>query len=164
MNQRGTPSDRCAQARRRDAIARPRRQHRAAIEHEPSLIAACDRAVELGPKAGRHGGRVLFDGPPKELASRPDLPTGAAWQKHKQKPRQVRPIDKVLSLRGVTKTTCAMWMSTSRLACWWPSPVQADQAKSTLVEDVLYRAVARQLGDSSVDRPVRTQTSQRHRR
>ena len=49
------------------------------VEHEPEVVRACDRVVELGPGAGRHGGRVLFDGTPEALAQRPDLPTGKAW-------------------------------------------------------------------------------------
>ena len=36
--------------------------------------AACDRVVELGPGAGAHGGRVLFDGTPAELAERERSP------------------------------------------------------------------------------------------
>jgi len=46
------------------------------IEHDPRVIAACDRVVELGPGAGPHGGRILFDGTPIELSRREDLPSG----------------------------------------------------------------------------------------
>jgi excinuclease ABC subunit A len=48
------------------------------IEHDPAVLLAADRAIELGPGAGLDGGRVLFDGPPAELARRADLPTGKA--------------------------------------------------------------------------------------
>src|SRR6202035_1776679 len=49
------------------------------IEHDPGIVRACDRVIELGPGAGANGGRVLFDGAPPELAERRDLPTGRAW-------------------------------------------------------------------------------------
>jgi len=45
-----------------------------AITHDPVLMARCDRIVEMGPGAGRHGGRVLFSGNPAELA-RQNLPS-----------------------------------------------------------------------------------------
>jgi len=39
------------------------------VEHDPDLIAGADRVIELGPGAGEHGGRVVFDGAPAELRS-----------------------------------------------------------------------------------------------
>jgi len=38
------------------------------VEHDPDIIAGCDWVVELGPQAGEHGGRLIFEGPPSELA------------------------------------------------------------------------------------------------
>jgi excinuclease ABC subunit A len=35
------------------------------VEHDPGLIAAADRVLELGPGAGSAGGRVVFDGSPE---------------------------------------------------------------------------------------------------
>jgi excinuclease ABC subunit A len=37
------------------------------VEHDPDTIAAADHVVDLGPGAGEHGGRVLFQGPLSEL-------------------------------------------------------------------------------------------------
>jgi excinuclease ABC subunit A len=39
------------------------------VEHEPSLLAACDWLVELGPGAGPDGGRVVAAGTPEEVAA-----------------------------------------------------------------------------------------------
>jgi len=45
-----------------------------AFTHDPVLMARCDHLVELGPGAGRDGGRILFSGTPAELA-RQNLPS-----------------------------------------------------------------------------------------
>jgi excinuclease ABC subunit A len=38
------------------------------LEHNPQLLAACDRLVELGPGAGPKGGRVVAAGTPEQVA------------------------------------------------------------------------------------------------
>jgi excinuclease ABC subunit A len=38
------------------------------IEHHPLVIAGADWVVELGPGGGRHGGRLIAEGPPQVLA------------------------------------------------------------------------------------------------
>lgn len=37
------------------------------VEHHPDIIRAADHVIDIGPKAGIHGGRVVFEGPPAEL-------------------------------------------------------------------------------------------------
>ena len=46
------------------------------IEHHTSVLAACDRLVELGPAGGAAGGRLIADGTPEQLSANPDSPTG----------------------------------------------------------------------------------------
>ncbi|NUP31659.1 MAG: excinuclease ABC subunit UvrA, partial [Streptomycetaceae bacterium] len=48
------------------------------IEHNLTVIRRADWIVDLGPGPGRHGGRVLFEGTPEDLADHPDSATGAA--------------------------------------------------------------------------------------
>ena len=36
-------------------------------EHDPQTIKAADWIIDIGPGAGKHGGRVIFEGTPKEL-------------------------------------------------------------------------------------------------
>jgi excinuclease UvrABC ATPase subunit len=45
------------------------------IEHDLDVIRRADHVIDLGPGPGRHGGRVLFSGPPADLATQ-DTPTG----------------------------------------------------------------------------------------
>jgi excinuclease UvrABC ATPase subunit len=45
------------------------------IEHNLDVIARADWVVDLGPGAGREGGRVIFEGPPSALVEQ-DTPTG----------------------------------------------------------------------------------------
>jgi excinuclease ABC subunit A len=46
------------------------------IEHNLDLIAQADWIVDLGPGGGRHGGRVIAQGTPEEVADNPQSPTG----------------------------------------------------------------------------------------
>ncbi|MBM4033429.1 MAG: excinuclease ABC subunit A [Planctomycetes bacterium] len=40
------------------------------VEHEPEVILGADHVLDLGPGAGEHGGRVVFQGSPAELLER----------------------------------------------------------------------------------------------
>ncbi|RSM53120.1 thiamine ABC transporter permease [Amycolatopsis sp. WAC 01376] len=39
------------------------------VEHHPAVIAAADHVIDLGPSGGDGGGRVQFEGAPRELAT-----------------------------------------------------------------------------------------------
>lgn len=47
------------------------------VEHDLALIAACDWIVDLGPEAGRLGGTLVVQGPPRVVADHPASHTGA---------------------------------------------------------------------------------------
>jgi excinuclease UvrABC ATPase subunit/catechol 2,3-dioxygenase-like lactoylglutathione lyase family enzyme len=51
------------------------------IEHNLDVVARADWVVDLGPGAGRDGGRVIFEGPPAVLA-RQDTLTGQHLRRH----------------------------------------------------------------------------------
>ncbi len=43
------------------------------VEHDPQVMLAADRIVDMGPGAGMNGGQIVFDGTPTELRSAPSL-------------------------------------------------------------------------------------------
>ena len=48
------------------------------VEHAGAVIADSDHVIELGPGAGRHGGRVIAEGDVAALRATPESPTGRA--------------------------------------------------------------------------------------
>jgi excinuclease ABC subunit A len=48
------------------------------VEHAPEVVAAADHVIELGPGAGRRGGRLVHEGSVESLRARPDSPTAQA--------------------------------------------------------------------------------------
>jgi excinuclease UvrABC ATPase subunit len=60
------------------------------VEHDPDVMAIADHVVDIGPKAGTHGGEVVFEGSYAEL-KKADTLTGQFLKQHlpiKQKVRQ----------------------------------------------------------------------------
>jgi len=46
------------------------------IEHNLHVIKSADWVIDMGPEGGLHGGQVMAEGTPEDLAKRSDTPTG----------------------------------------------------------------------------------------
>jgi excinuclease UvrABC ATPase subunit len=59
------------------------------VEHDPDVIAIADHVVDMGPRAGVHGGEVVFEGSHAALLGAPTL-TGQFLKQHLPIKQQVR--------------------------------------------------------------------------
>ncbi|MEU7375989.1 excinuclease ABC subunit UvrA [Streptomyces albidoflavus] len=75
------------------------------VEHNAQVLASADWIVDMGPGAGRHGGRVLHNGPARELSGAPGSVTArylSAEAPAVPGPGEPRKPRAWLRLRGVT--------------------------------------------------------------
>ncbi|MEN9577346.1 MAG: hypothetical protein RJA70_355 [Pseudomonadota bacterium] len=124
------------------------------VEHDPLLIWAADRVVELGPAAGAHGGHVVFDGTP-QAAMKSDCATARALAEDPPPgPEAVRVPSQFLRLHGVQAHNIEHLDLDVPLGVLTVVSGPSGSGKSSLVESVLYRALARRLGNYDVERPA----------
>ena len=117
------------------------------VEHDEDTIRQADYLVDLGPRAGEHGGRVMFQGRPQQLLAAPgesltgqyltgalsiDLPqtrrsgSGDQVVVRGARANNLKNIDVAFPLGTLTAVTGV-----------------SESGKSTLVNEILYRSLAR---------------------
>ncbi|MCZ6889335.1 MAG: ATP-binding cassette domain-containing protein [Gammaproteobacteria bacterium] len=113
------------------------------VEHDRMAVARADRVIDMGPGAGPHGGKVIFDGSPEALWSAP-TPTGLAFSTPPLTERaNAGPPEVFLTIRGARlRTLRGIDVPLARGRMNVISGVSGS-GKSTLVEDVLVESLAR---------------------
>ncbi len=128
------------------------------VEHDEDMIRAADHVVDMGPGAGVHGGRVMAQGTPDEVASSASSLTGA-YLSHRmqvavpnQRSAAAMPMDqrwlKIIGARGNNLKSVNAEIPIGLFTC---VTGVSGSGKSTLVNDTLYAAVARKLYQSHAD-------------
>ena len=122
------------------------------IEHDPALIRAADRVVELGPLAGAGGGHITFDGTP-EQAARANTATARALRPVTIAPRQPPTPVGVLGVRGATAHNLENVDVDIPLGVLCAISGPSGSGKSTLCVDIVHNTLARRLGAIDVEMP-----------
>ncbi len=116
------------------------------VEHDEETIRAADWVVDLGPGAGVHGGQVIAAGTPGQVERDPDSLTGRYLRGEKSVPMPAerrQPTDKALVIRGATHNNLKDLTIELPLGLFSVVSGVSGSGKSSLVNDILYRALAR---------------------
>jgi excinuclease ABC subunit A len=122
------------------------------VEHELDVIRHADWIVDVGPEAGEHGGRILFSGPPADLAR----VTASHTRRYlfDEAPLAVRPRrvpERWLRLAGVTRNNVVDLDVAFPLGVLTSVTGISGSGKSSLVSQSLVELVPQQLGQPAVE-------------
>ena len=128
------------------------------VEHDEDAIRQADYLVDIGPAAGKGGGRVIAQGTPAEVAANPASITGQylSGARRIEVPATRRKIDRKKQLRvvGATGNNLKNLTASIPLGTFTCVTGVSGGGKSTLVIETLYKAASRRLmGAAEVPAP-----------
>jgi excinuclease ABC subunit A len=125
------------------------------VEHDRDVIANCDFLCDFGPRAGRLGGRIVAQGPPHCIEPVDQSVTGGYINGTKSIPipssrRPVlgpsgKPMVEFLTVYGASENNLKSIDMALPLGVMTAITGPSGSGKSSLVEDILYPALARRL-------------------
>ena len=121
------------------------------VEHDRETIETADHVVDLGPGAGKKGGRIIVEGKPGQVKRCRDSITGAYLSNRKKIPvneNRRRPNGQFLTLTGAQGNNLKNVKVEIPLSLFTVVTGVSGSGKSTLINETLYRILARKFYNS----------------
>jgi len=119
------------------------------VEHDEMTMREADWLIDLGPGAGVHGGEVLFSGPPDTIAGTPRSLTADYLSGRRSIPvpdQRAPPAGRWLTIHGPREHNLKGDDVRIPLGTLVALSGVSGSGKSTILEEILYKAVRRHLG------------------
>lgn len=123
------------------------------VEHDEETMQSADFLVDVGPKAGVHGGEILYAGPPERIGDCERSLTGqylTGKLKIEVPEMRRKGNGQMLTVVGACENNLKNVTVDFPLGCFICVTGVSGSGKSSLVNLILYRALARQLGRMAV--------------
>ncbi len=119
------------------------------VEHDEDVIRSADWLVDIGPGPGRHGGEVVAQGKPDEVALHPTSLTGDYLALRRVIPipekRRALSVDRAITVKGARANNLQSVDAVFPLGGIICVTGVSGSGKSTLVNDILRKALQRSL-------------------
>ena len=124
------------------------------VEHDEDIMRSADYLIDVGPEAGRNGGRITYQGAVSDLAAAQESYTARylTGELSIPVPKRRRKWSQFIQVKGATQNNLKNINVKFPLGVMTVVTGVSGSGKSTLVGKILYPALARQL-DQTADAP-----------
>lgn len=126
------------------------------VEHDEDTMMAADYIIDIGPGAGIHGGQVMAQGTPEEIMKDPNSLTGEYLSGRKFIPvtaKRRATDDRWIEIRGAKENNLKNVNVKIPLGVFTAVTGVSGSGKSSLINEILYKSLARQLNKAVKVRP-----------